>query len=613
MNQTKYSIWQNARYVIKDFWGWQKRLIIMSIVRIPLIVVLPLLTAFIPKVIIEIMENGGGAGQLLIAIPIMTLITIILYITEKIAHLWVGDIHMRARYRYLIRINEKTMDMDYEQLSSAKGKVLRAKALNDIDREEATSFMGCSVLLLANLLGFVSYGSVLAMLNPWILVVLLFSYGITWFLNRWVNQYAQSRRTDQANIRRRIDYMVFKALDLTAAKDIRLYSLRQWFTSFGRNLIQKENKIISQIAFRRWISMAVAALLIFLRDGMAYAILIQSVLLGEVSVSDFVVYFTMISTFAEWVSGILQSWSELDMANRGLNDLRAFWEMDDICDTHEKENDEIQPIPDHSQWPCSIELEHVSYTYQESNQETLHDINLTIHPGERLAVVGLNGAGKTTLIKLICGLFHPTTGTIRLNGKDIRYFDRKEYFQLLSVIFQDVHLLPTSILTNITMQEKGTEDTSRLQKCLEQSGILSRIKKLPNGLDTLMVKNVNENAYELSGGEMQKLLLARALYKEAPILILDEPTAALDPIAENELYLKYRNLTEGRTSLFISHRFASTRFCDRIILMDQGRIAEIGTHEELMEKNGLYAQMYRVQSQYYQEDTSSRESGGAVC
>lgn len=609
MNQTKYSIWQNARYVIKDFWGWQKRLIIMSIVRIPLIVVLPLLSAFIPKVIIEIMENGGGASQLLIAIPIMTLITIFLYITEKIAHLWVGDIHMRARYRYLIRINEKTMDMDYEQLSSAKGKVLRAKALNDIDREEATSFMGCSVLLLANLLGFVSYGSVLAALNPWILVVLLFSYGITWFLNRWVNQYAQSRRTDQASIRRRIDYMVFKALDLTAAKDIRLYSLRQWFTSFGRDLIQKENKIISQIAFRRWISMAVAALLIFLRDGMAYAILIQNVLQGEVSVSDFVVYFTMISTFAEWVSGILQSWSELDMANRGLNDLRAFWEMDDSNDKSEH----TQPIPGKSEWPCSIELEHVSYTYQESNIETLHDINLTIHPGERLAVVGLNGAGKTTLIKLICGLFHPTAGTIRLNGKDIRTYDPKEYFQLLSVIFQDVHLLPTSILTNITMQEKGTEDTSRLHKCLEQSGILSRIKKLPDGLDTLMVKNINENAYELSGGEMQKLLLARALYKEAPILILDEPTAALDPIAENELYLKYRNLTEGRTSLFISHRFASTRFCDRIILMDQGRIAEVGTHEELLKKNGLYAQMYRVQSQYYQEETSSMETGGAVC
>lgn len=602
MEKYKYSIWQNTKFVIKDFWGWQKKLIVMGVLWIPLKIILPLLVALIPKVIIDIMEQGGGAPQLLVAVPLMTLFAICLYCGEKTADLWVSDSYMRARYRYMIQINEKTMDMDYELLSSARGKILRAKALKMIENQEASMFEYMLVALLTNALGLISYGGVLASLNPMILVILVLSYGITWYLHRWVNRYIESRRQEQAENQRRIDYVVYKALDLAAAKDIRLYSLRKWFVDFGKNLIKKEDKIVSQIALRRWTAMAVAALLILLRDGTAYWILVRQVLEGKVAVSDFLVYFTMISTFAEWVSGILQSWADLKLSNSAMNDLRSFWEMGE-----EEKPRATKDIPGSNEWPCSIELQNVSYIYPESEKETLKDVSLKISAGERLAVVGLNGAGKTTLIKLICGLFHPTKGRILINGTDIQKYDRDKYFDLFSVIFQDIHLLPTSIMTNITMQESGKEDGQRLQTCLKQSGIGARIEKLPQGLDTLMVKNVNENAYELSGGEMQKLLLARALYKEAPILILDEPTAALDPIAENELYLQYRDLTEGRTSLFISHRFASTRFCDRIILMDQGRIVEMGTHDQLMEQNGLYAEMYQVQSQYYQKEKEEKK------
>ena len=211
------------------------------------------------------------------------------------------------------------------------------------------------------------------------------------------------------------------------------------------------------------------------------------------------------------------------------------------------------------------------------------------------------------MVKLICGLLHPTEGEIFINGINAADFARDDYFKLFSVIFQDVHLLPISIAGNITLQQEEQYDKVRLQQCLEQSGLKDKIDRLPNGLNTLMVKNVNEEAVELSGGEVQKLLLARALYKEAPVLILDEPTAALDPIAENELYLQYRDMTKERTSIFISHRFASTRFCDRIVLMEQGSILEEGTHEKLMEQGGRYAELFNVQSQYYQEGGEAHE------
>ena len=205
------------------------------------------------------------------------------------------------------------------------------------------------------------------------------------------------------------------------------------------------------------------------------------------------------------------------------------------------------------------------------------------------------------MVKLICGLLHPTEGEIFINGINAVDFARDDYFKLFSVIFQDVHLLPISIAGNITLQQEEQYDKVRLQQCLEQSGLKDKIDRLPNGLNTLMVKNVNEEAVELSGGEVQKLLLARALYKEAPVLILDEPTAALDPIAENDIYMKYSEMTAGKTSVFISHRLASTRFCDRIIFLADGKIAEEGTHSELLALNGEYAKLFEVQSRYYRE------------
>ena len=599
MKKQDYSIWQNVVFVIKDFWGWQKILVIMGILRIPLMIFLPLLIALIPKVIIEILEAGGGAPQLLVAIPGMTVIAAGLYVADRVTKLWVEDSSKRAHYRYLVRVNETTIDMDYELLFSAEGKVLRAKALKMLDNQMATYLEQALVLLLGSGLGLIVYGSALALLSPWILVVLCISCVVTFYMNLWVNRYIESRRRVQAENRRRLDYVVFKAMDLAAAKDIRLYSLRSWLVEFGRMLLQKENRIVSQIALRRWCSMAVAALFILLRDGVAYVILIGQVLAGHVAVGDFLVYFTMIATFAEWVALILEAGSYLKLSSSCLSDLRGFWDLG-ASKTTPKARAQLQPVPEKEQWPCEIELRQVRYTYPESTRETLHGIDLTIKAGEKLAIVGLNGAGKTTLIKLLCGLFHPTEGQILVGGVDIAQMDAEAYFDLISVIFQDVHLLPTSIRTNITMQEKGKEDEKRLEQCLRQSGFGSSIQKLPAGLETMMVKNVNENAYELSGGELQKLLLARALYKKAPLMVLDEPTAALDPLAEAEVYRKFNQITQNKTAVYISHRLSSCRFCDDIVVLHQGRVVQQGSHDALVsQKEGLYFKLWQAQAQYY--------------
>lgn len=253
-----------------------------------------------------------------------------------------------------------------------------------------------------------------------------------------------------------------------------------------------------------------------------------------------------------------------------------------------------------------IKLENVSFCYPGTERYVLKNINLTLHPKEKLAVVGLNGAGKSTLIKIISGFLDPTTGKVLLNGEDIKNFNRLDYYAMFSAVFQNFSLLAGTVAANVA-QDDVDIDMEKVKKCIEKAGLKKKIKSLKHGYDTNMNRTVFEDAVLLSGGEMQRLMLARALYKDAPFILLDEPTAALDPIAESQMYQKYHEMTKEKSSIYISHRLASTRFCDRIILIDDGMIKEEGTHEELLKKNGEYAKLYAVQSKYYDDEKSEGE------
>ena len=224
-------------------------------------------------------------------------------------------------------------------------------------------------------------------------------------------------------------------------------------------------------------------------------------------------------------------------------------------------------------------------------------------------MVGLNGAGKTTLIKLICGFLDPTEGRVLLDGKDIRDFNRADYYKMFSAVFQNFSLLAGTIAANVAQDDVGI-DMERVRECIQKAGLRRKIESLKDGYETNLNREVFEDAILLSGGEMQRLMLARALYKDAPFIVLDEPTAALDPIAESEMYQKYNEMTSGKSSIYISHRLASTRFCDRIIMIADGGIGEEGTHEELLKMGGRYAKLFEIQSKYYKEGEGAQNEKG---
>jgi ABC-type multidrug transport system fused ATPase/permease subunit len=339
---------------------------------------------------------------------------------------------------------------------------------------------------------------------------------------------------------------------------------------------------------------ALQGVLSLIRELVAYSLLTYFIFTRDMAVSEFVLYFGVVGGFSGWLNGIVSNFGDINRIHLGFSEIREFLDYPDVS------NKGIGcALPEGT---FDIVFDGVHFKYQGSDEYAVKDFNFTIKKGEKLAIVGLNGAGKTTLVKLMCGLYEPTEGVIRINERLLNEYNRNELYSLFSVVFQEIFLMPMSVARNVSAATEQNTDKNRVQEVLELADLMKKTESLSQGMDTRLLKSVFEDGIDLSGGEMQKLALARALYKDGKALILDEPTAALDPIAENHIYQEYSRMTGGRTSVFISHRLASTRFCDRIIFLENGCIAECGSHDALMEQGGKYHEMFEVQSHYYKEE-----------
>lgn len=375
------------------------------------------------------------------------------------------------------------------------------------------------------------------------------------------------------------------------AKDVRIYEQSVLAKRELDKLIRR-NRENQRDNFRMALFPGAASVVIGLANGACYLYVVIKAFFGAFGVGSIVQYVAALSRLGEGVQEFMYLLSDNEMY---CLHLRKLFEYLDLPNRRYQGSLTVEKRDDIE---YDIEFCDVSFRYPGADKDALSHVNLKFRIGEKLAVVGRNGSGKTTLIKLLCRLYDPTQGEIFLNGVEIRKYDYDEYIALFSVVFQDFKLFSFTLGQNVAARVKY--DRARARECLIKAGMGERLEEMPRGLDTCLYRDFGENGVEISGGEAQKTALARALYKDAPFMILDEPTAALDPVAEYEVYSKFNEIAGDRTAVYISHRLASCRFCDTVAVFDKGHLVQKGSHDELvLEEDGMYYQLWHAQAQYY--------------
>lgn len=588
--------WKSIGYMISMAWKHGKIVLIAVLAVSALSIGASLTQLYVAPAILQKVEEFAPWQELLGTVVLFSGLLFLLYTLKGYIEsaTWVN--RLMINLKITTAVCRQSCVTSYPNTKDPEIIKLRESAENGAANSEgdvADGFWLTLTALVTNVGGFVVYLWLLADLNVILALIVIVTSLTSHYAQSYLYGWEHRNKAEKSQYITRMQYIRKKAESIELAKDIRIFGLEPWL----REIYSGAMGAFEAFIWRRervyiW-SNVIAVATAFLRKGIAYAFLIHMALHNGMSASEFLLYFAAISGFSGWIFEILNTVAELRKKCEGIAYVLDYLE---IPEPFRFEGG--REIPKAERY--ELKLENVTFRYPGTEKTLFENINLTVHPGEKLAVVGLNGAGKTTLVKLLCGLYDPDEGRVLLNGIDIREFNRREYYQLLSAVFQEFSVLETTIAENVS-QETEHMDVERVHECLDKAGLTAFVSSLPQGIQTHVGKKLYLDGIQLSGGQIQRVMLARALYKNGSILVLDEPTAALDPIAEHDIYMKYNEMTRGKTSLFISHRLASTRFCDRIIFLADGKIAEEGTHESLLKLNGKYAELFEIQSRYYKE------------
>ena len=593
----QYSIWKNLRYAWQQSWKYSKLLVLFTLGIVLSELMTNLIQLYIAPVILGKVEQAVPLTELFCTIALFTAGLLLC----SGVHTYLQCTLFAGRSRLLHGLTtaiirhscmtayENTLDTDFQERQSA------AFDMTAEDDNPIAQMPEMTIRFLTALIGFALYLMVLQKLPAVLLIVVTATAVLSYFAGRSTDKWTYNYQEQSYEIRHRKNYLTDLAMANEMPKDIRIFGMQPWLDDVWQGALDCWKGFCSVQQRKLFLVKGIDTLLAFARNGIAYGYLIYMALQDGLSASTFLLYFSAVTGFTSWITLLLNDLADLHKLSLQICKYRQYMEWPEPFSFEGG-----KPVSKNDFDRFELRLEDVTYRYPHSDCDTISHMNLTIHPGERLAIVGLNGAGKSTLIKLLSGFIDPTEGRVLLNGQDIRQWNRRDYYTLITGVFQDFSKLQVTIAQNVA-QSISHIDQSRLASCVAQAGLTQAIADLPKGMDTTLGRLLNDDGMELSGGQLQRLMLARALYKDAPILLLDEPTAALDPIAENDIYQKYKEMTAGKTSVFISHRLASTRFCDRILFLEGGIITEEGTHEQLLKLGGGYAKLFAVQAKYYQE------------
>lgn len=598
-------IFNNYWYLYKGFFKNSRWNILFVVMWLVGVVGSTYVRLYVPKTAVALVMEKVSLGRLVGTLVLMELVYVLLWEMAGVGSMLTSNPGLKYRHVLEEKVLSKICRTAYSNLEDPdyKKKIERAQHLYlHWDRDARECIWG-SVRFLELLITIPITSGLLFTLHPAVVAAMVAGTWLQYQVDKRPLAWEKKHRDFWQPLEMKVEYITSKVGDFSYAKDLRLYAADKWLMPKYGSLLESRRQwkrrqmrhMVAANGAARTVQMA--------REAVVYGILIWKVLEGSVGADDFVLYVGLALSLSRALSLMTIQVRCLKENELSISDYRKMMSMPDS-----QRGEQGNPPEILKGTSPEITFSHVSFAYPEAREDTLKDVDVRIGAGEKIALVGLNGAGKTTLIKLLCGMYEPTKGEILINGQPASRWDLESWYKLFSVVFQDIGVLPATITENVACCRPEDADRHRVKECLEQAGLKELVESLPHGIDTYLRKEMFREGVNLSGGEIQKLLLARAIYREAPVLVLDEPTAALDAIAENRMYLRYNELTKGRTSIFISHRLSSTRFCDRILMLEGGRITEQGSHEELMEKKGAYYQLFQVQSHYYQNDRTGEFS-----
>lgn len=601
----KYKITENLSYCLKETSIGCRKLPYLCIGVIMANCLIPVITAFLPKVIIEEIELGTGLKRLLLITGVMALALCLTQTMQKYLERMIYWNKFKMNTHFLRKVTKKALTTDYKNQENEHFRELQSESFSSCNG----NFSGfiqtydAMIMFFSNLLGFLAFAGILFTLNIRVILFICVTTLVSFLLNRKVLKWVEGNMDEKNGYEHGMQYIIETSNDVAAAKDIRLYNMKVWLSKRYNKYMEGLLKWYRRYTAKLFGVSAVDSGMSLIREGVVYLYLLYLVFNGDITVAGFVLYFNVVAGFSTWLGSLLGQINVLSRLNISMNRFRSYLEYPESY-----KREEGKAIKD-TQNPGAIEMKNVSFRYSDDGAYIIKDFNLKINPGEHLAVVGLNGAGKTTMVKLIMGLNEPEKGSICYDGTDIREYDRDKYYEIFGAVLQDHSILPVTIAEIVAENDAGMADREKVSECLKASGLKEKIGSLAGDIDSKYDKTFWDDGISLSGGEQQKLLLARALYRGSPVVVLDEPTAALDPVSENRLYETYDEMMKGKSTIFISHRLASTRFCSRIVLIEDGSIVEEGTHDELIRKKGRYYELYETQAKYYRNGSEEIISG----
>lgn len=589
-NSQKDSPIATILFTIKTMFNMDKPYLLLLFISMITLSILPFLNANLVSYIVNLAVSGNN-NNLVVQRIILVVCIIAALESIDVFVLWFRSNHyIGLGHKFDVIVARKTLSIRYEYTESPEISDLRLrarKAGSDVPvAAEATVELG------ANIVKIIGCAVVFTMFNPWILVMVVLFTIINYTCSRYFQRVVYENETKGYPYRRRAEHFLITMLDYIAGKEIRVFSaadiVRDKYSEAEESVYKIQKDIEGVRLADRLIGLVIVVIqlvTIYFMTGLEY-------FNGNAQIGDVILYVNLILVFSSSFQGIFYRLLDINFRGKRLQDFKAYMELDMEDVAKEKEFIDTSNV--------KIEFDHVWFKYPGSDNYTLKDLTFTFDNLKKYAIVGQNGSGKTTLVKLLMRFYLPTKGRILINGIDYKTINTEQLYSLFTMVFQDFNLLAYSIAENIDFTVNGERDNEKIERVLRRQGMLDRVKELKDGVDTYISQEFSSEGVNFSGGERQKLAIARADYKDAKVFVLDEPTSALDPIAEKKLYDNMNNIIDDKMIIIISHRLQSVMLCDEILHMKKGEITERGTHDELMSSKKDYYTMFEVQSHWYE-------------